>query len=508
MEKVVEVGHISGKKLYCSPVKKADYSELEKYFSVFNFMELALAISKLAKNVYCANDVLPNIKGTSYNDDILCRALELAIKYASKDNGKVPNEQDIINILQYAAGEAEKYQFSGIAVVEPSHASPIDAEIIETKIAYTQFFENTYNLIARYWYLFAYLWKDGRESSISPLDDLKELIGLPYKEMIVYGMLLCEEPFAYSLDEEKKKEMASYLKDCYSENGFQNFIDYFSCCQDVWSCLGIPPICSLKPLVKTNQECPELNKIVYFAPAKYKLMSRITSGLYFDLCDKYKGEDKKNPFKQEFGEVFEKYVGEILKYSLTSYTVSPEIVYKEGKNEVKSVDFFVKKDENLVLIEVKQSSLFASSKVSGLELELLDDLKKTVLKAAKQISKSKKIIVEKSDSSFASYFDCKNIIGLIVVNDPLYNANDLCRKIISSEGVNLDNIYMINVSDLEDFLDLQLSDQSFWDALAEKKTAFEHFDFKEYLRQKYDCTKLEHHFLEKYYKEALPLCFS
>lgn len=116
----------------------------------------------------------------------------------------------------------------------------------------------------------------------------------------------------------------------------------------------------------------------------------------------------------------------------------------------------------------------------------------------------KKIIVEKSDSSFASYFDCKNIIGLIVVNDPLYNANDLCRKIISSEGVNLDNIYMINVSDLEDFLDLQLSDQSFWDALAEKKTAFEHFDFKEYLRQKYDCTKLEHHFLKKYYKEVLP----
>lgn len=91
MEKVVEVGHISGKKLYCSPVKKADYSELEKYFSVFNFMELALEISKLAEKAYSADLELPNIKGTSYNDDILCRALELAIKYASKDNGKAPN---------------------------------------------------------------------------------------------------------------------------------------------------------------------------------------------------------------------------------------------------------------------------------------------------------------------------------------------------------------------------------------------------------------------------------
>lgn len=350
MENTVEVGSVSGKKLYRSPVKNADYSELEKYFSVFSFMELALTISKLAKNVYCANDVLPNINGTAYNDDILCRALELAIKYASKDKGKAPNEQDIVNILQYAAGEAEKYQFSDIPIDKALGISSTDAEIIAMRIAYTQFSENSYNLISRYWYLFAHLWTDGRESAISPLDDLNKLIGISYKELIVYGILLSDKPFAYSLDEEEKKEIAICLKDCCSDNGFQNFIDYFSCCQDEWTCFGIPPICNLKPLVKTNQACPELNKIVYFAPAKYKLMSRITSGLYFDLCDKYKGEDKKNPFKQEFGEVFEKYVGEILKHSLTSYTVSSEIVYKEGKNEVKSVDFFVKKDENLVLI--------------------------------------------------------------------------------------------------------------------------------------------------------------
>ena len=90
------------------------------------------------------------------------------------------------------------------------------------------------------------------------------------------------------------------------------------------------------------------------------------------------------------------------------------------------------------------------------------------------------------------------------MNDPLYNANDICRKIISKEGVTLDDTYMINVSDLEDFLDLQIDCQDFWNVLAEKKTNFENFDFKEYLRQKYDYSKLEHHFLEKYYKEVLP----
>ena len=503
IKNVLEKGQLSGKIICQSPIKRADDSELESFFSAFNFMELSFEISKLAKKAYPADLELPDINGTAYNDDILCRALELAVKYASKDGGKIPNEQNLVDILQYAAGEAEKYQLQGMTIATPPQICSADAETVAMRVAYTQFYEHPYNLIARYWYLFNHLWHKDRSSSIFPLDDIKELIGISYKELIAYGMWLSEKVFTCGLNAEEKKEMALVLKCAYTDGGFENFLNYFSCNQSDWSFSGNPPTYDLKPLVKADQKCPELDEIVYFIPAKNKLMSRITSGLYFDLCDKYKGADKKNPFKQEFGEVFEKYVGEILKYSLSSYVVSPEIVYREGKNEVKSVDFFVKKDEKLILIEVKQSSLFAGSKVSGLELELLDDLKKTVLKAAKQINKSKKIIVEKSDSSFASYFNCKNIIGLIVVNDPLYNANDICRKIISSEGMDLDNVYMINVSDLEDFLALQMSDQSFWDALSEKKTDFEHFDFKEYLHQKYDYSKLEHHFLEKYYKEVV-----
>ena len=94
---------------------------------------------------------------------------------------------------------------------------------------------------------------------------------------------------------------------------------------------------------------------------------------------------------------------------------------------------------------------------------------------------------------------------MIVVNDPLYNANDLCRKIISNSGLIVNDIYVINISDLEDFLDLQKPKQDFWSVLKNKQNGRENYDFKEYLSEHYDYSQKDNRFLEKFYREVIPV---
>ena len=503
-EGISEIGKLSGKRVYKIPLKNVEESVLETFFSTLNFMELALQLSKLSLMHFKENGPL-ELKGAVFNDDILCRAFELAIKYASKDGGRIPTEDNLVDVLQYAAGEAEKYFFSGINHPALSDANPTDAEILMTRIAYTQFFEKEYNLIARYWYIYAYLWNENRTSFTSPLDDIKEMIGASYKEIVVYGLVVSFQPYIRGLNLDEKKELSELLKEEFSDKGFDNFLDYFSCSQQEWSCCENPPPpkCNLKPIVRSEQKSLALNEVVCFIPARNKLMQRITAGLYFDLCNKYNRGGGDNPFKNEFGMVFERYVENILKESLTSYNISSQIEY--GKNGEKSVDFLIKKDCTLVLIEVKQSSIFWKSKVSGKEIDLRNDMRNTILKAVKQINHTKSLIESKKCEPFSNYYNCTQMIGLIVVNDPLYNANDLCRKIISNSGLIVNDIYVINISDLEDFLDLQKPKQDFWSVLKNKQNGRENYDFKEYLSEHYDYSQKDNRFLEKFYREVIPV---
>jgi hypothetical protein len=200
--------------------------------------------------------------------------------------------------------------------------------------------------------------------------------------------------------------------------------------------------------------------------------------------DKFNINKNENPFKRAFGYVFQEYIGRLLKFYFSTWSVIPEIKYKIKKVDHDTVDWFVKKDDKLILIEVKQSSIFLDTKVTG-SLELIkNDLQKTLNKAAVQLKRTEEHILSKKYPELDIFSGIKDFIKIIVVNDPFYNANIVGKKLIQKllDDSNF-NFEIINITDFESFLENQQESETMFEVLFMKSLNYSdrYMDMKEFL---------------------------
>ena len=132
------------------------------------------------------------------------------------------------------------------------------------------------------------------------------------------------------------------------------------------------------------------------------------------------------------------------------------------------------------MIEVKQSSIFLKSKQNPSMDVIISDLRKTIIKAVTQLSITESDIKEKKYPELSIFNNIKSFVKLIVINDPLFNANFLVKTILKNQVKDL-TFQIININDFETILSSQSLAESLFDVLFFKALEHNEMDFNEYI---------------------------
>src|SRR5581483_4159862 len=97
-------------------------------------------------------------------------------------------------------------------------------------------------------------------------------------------------------------------------------------------------------------------------PIPILLHEKVTRGLYFIVGDHFRVLND-NSFRIAFGQVFQAYIGKLLKEFINNALIIPEIKY--GRSEKSTIDWIIKDNKRAIFIEVKESCLFLRAKTIG-----------------------------------------------------------------------------------------------------------------------------------------------
>jgi hypothetical protein len=129
-------------------------------------------------------------------------------------------------------------------------------------------------------------------------------------------------------------------------------------------------------------------------------------------------------FAQDFGELLEQYVGRQL-HLLPDANVLPEIRYKSGRDKRSSVDWIVIFDDLVLLVEVKSRRPTQSLRLAS--VDRIDELSRMLAHAYEQIETTA-ILITEGDPAFAAVPADRQILGLIVTQEPFHVANAPFRR--------------------------------------------------------------------------------
>ncbi|WP_328463486.1 hypothetical protein OHA21_38060 [Actinoplanes sp. NBC_00393] len=137
------------------------------------------------------------------------------------------------------------------------------------------------------------------------------------------------------------------------------------------------------------------------------------------------------PFARDLGELLEDYLGRQFA-TLPGVTVCPEIVYHEGKKELKSTDKFLVFDDLVVLVEAKarRSPLAARAADASAQRQYTDTLGKAFGQLGRTLAK-----IHEGAAEFAHLPADRPIIGMVATLDPWYIANSFGRDFLPTPAL-------------------------------------------------------------------------
>jgi hypothetical protein len=473
------VGTLLGKKLYrYDPNIACTETDFQEYVEQFNRAEALKEICSISRELFHSSEPFLVIEGVPINPDILCDLAYRVIRYCNETSNKVITKSQIVHALKMC------YKLIDADFAESNSK---DAIAILSKISYRQFVfqQKNFNNFARNYYIYSDLWR--RVPSAKGIDALSEIedeIGIPYDWAILFAYALAGNKFGHFWIYNKKaiEELNEKTGLSLTPESHEKFVKW---CSGTYKDIlknnsELPPFVQY-PLVETKF-VPLANKgEVFMIISQQFLHDKLTTGLYFHLIDRFRKGNKGNKFKEIFGYVFQEYIGELLRYYFYSWNVIPEIRYKKGKGLFQdSADWFVTKGDKLIIIEVKQSSIFLKSKQNPSMNAIVSDLRKTIIKAINQLNVTESDIKEKKYPELKTFENIDSFAKLIVINDPLFNANFLLKTILKNEVEDL-SFQIININDFETLLSSQSHAESLFDILYYKSLEDNEMDFNEYI---------------------------
>jgi hypothetical protein len=207
-----------------------------------------------------------------------------------------------------------------------------------------------------------------------------------------------------------------------------------------------------KPIIKPchHKQIATPDRDFFHAPVPDLIASRISSGVFYQMCDHY-GED----FSKYFGYVFEQYVGIILKNCLTSelFLSEEEIRVFYPTNKGKAPDWIIVDGSTLLIFECKATRFTLQAKTIASEEHINSSLKQ-VKKGLEQLASFISACQSKV-GELQRFHDCNNFIPVFVSLEPLYLINsDWFREYINDlllrdKGIILPNWRILSIENLE-----------------------------------------------------------
>lgn len=208
-----------------------------------------------------------------------------------------------------------------------------------------------------------------------------------------------------------------------------------------------------KPVIKEKL----FNYDMYIVPLPHLLINKLFIDLYYTIQNSY---DNILTFRNEFGLIFEKYIGSIIKENLEGFQILSEkdVQYKKNKSKADFVDWIVFDNDTAYLIDVKAAMLPLKSIYNT---NMSDFIQTHIIKDYKQMLMHLKDIYQFEELKFLRD---KKIIPIIIYKDvPLLNTYLFKDAIIHNLKQISSNIELINVVENNTIYLLNLAEfQLFW----------------------------------------------
>jgi hypothetical protein len=489
-------GTLSGKRIFTfDETKKCCFDELIKKYGKFDKIHLLRELSDLSTALFRAEGKSMDLSGIPITVDFINYCIIMAIKYCTGSITTII--QSDINILLKISLPWYHHELNF------NKDSPHEYLV---KIAYRQFvYQESDAIIARSNYLYNFFWDQKYNSSFNIKDAFLKIYGITYDKFLFYGMALAASRDSYFYASNYRKDFEPELAIEFQDDDFDKFIRLVSMDENEFinykgSLLN--PILKY-PILTTNFYPPDSKEPVYLILSKACLYNKLVYGVYYDLLENSIEENGKNDFKTIFGSVFQDYVGTLLMAHFKKWRVTPEIYYQTDKNKVATVDWFIQRGSNLILIEVKQSSIYLSAKNEGNTDEIKKGINQNIIKAISQLEKTEDDIYSKKYEELKQFDKIRNIQKLIIIFDPLYFGN-LIVNLLFDDILIKKKTHIINLANFESLLEVQKKSENLFYVLESKmndKTI--NMDFTEFLYEKYKKCHSGNKFLLKHFDKLL-----
>lgn len=268
--------------------------------------------------------------------------------------------------------------------------------------------------------------------------------------------------FAYNYNSSSliNLKISDELKEKFSiltEDNLSKCLDFFIGDYNFYRTTSIPnnPL-YIKPLIRTDKGKLIISNAFIWARKLYE-------GIYWIIRNKYM-EEGSQAFTNKFGEYYEKYIEEVLRYYLKQNQYRRII----NKGERNKADWLIETDQYILVVEQKSSLMTISLKEEYPSLTILDEyLTKNFKEAYIQIAETIKAIGESSKTviKLILHFE-KFFLGEAIIKD---RVNQLFKDSIND----LSNYFFIETEEFEKLIQILSEDEDVFNKIIEIKLSYE-----------------------------------
>jgi len=481
---------LAGKKLYAVDniyKERYSYEDLTNHIRKFNTYESLNYIGKLSYNLFheVTGEVF-QIGSTPIDQGILSFLSLMLIRHSNDHRGRKIDEAGL---------EKAAWMYINLddAIFKNEDGVSYLLRYGQTHWNYTR---ELFYALSRTYILYSELWSLQINANNIPIKNkILEITGLDLKALLLLAFAFSSQAKNGHVIKYNSKELA-LGQSVFTAHEQDAFCKFLSC-----EYSQIRKLCDqqditagyekniFNPLVKfpliIPQKMPtDLKVKPYLVPTFQSLIARVTNGLYYDLADNFMKNGKANTFRTAFGYVFQDYIGVLLYKAMPIQDIIKEFKYGKGKD---TPDWFVINKDGLVVIEAKQSATFLKSKTFGKKINLLEDLKNTIGKAAIQLAEFDKSVRTEECSSLSRFKDL-SVHRLIVTYDSAYFLNsfikDYSKEILNEKYTEISCDFDFQIISIDDFEILVTAcNGNLFSFLKAKCSTEQHhvMDFREYL---------------------------
>ena len=241
----------------------------------------------------------------------------------------------------------------------------------------------------------------------------------------------------------------------------KNLIEYLSVSYQDFKTLanqtpGLNPLYK-KPIIKFD----DTRYSKYTCPNISILFEKCWNGLFYDIEDYFKKQNPDKTIRDQFGYVFEEYVGLLLKETLPDLNLRPGITYKRNGTSCEFFDWILQYNRNGIeeyyLIEVKSSEVptrywYDKNLHEYYKKDVISKLSKTIEKLD-DINKTNELEFLKNKTIYPVFvFKDLPFVNSTIIKELLQSCTDENSKLC--EMIKNNSIYIFNIDAFENFTEM------------------------------------------------------